>query len=339
MRPKPVPMIVLTLLNAACVDAPAPDDGFMRIGPELVASPVVAMGPAAVNGDIGLYRAIDMALIGDSIAIVDNGNERVVLLDGEMVLAWATGREGEGPGEYEGIRAVRPSPGGMIVADIGNGRFTELDRSGTVLRTVQAPYSADSFGVLADGTVVLPARLESHFAYLLTDSGRVPIAERDSAGSADLFGNRARQPAIAVTAGDTIHVFDETAMRLFKFGPTGERVTDRALPVSFADSAWGESQRRVDALERTGYRVVGITKTKALAATPDGRLLLLITMGMTVGWVIDPHTYEAQRITIPRDITAWRPLKNSRGGMLVGNRITILHEDSIYEFDLGEAGS
>jgi hypothetical protein len=343
MISKPRISIVLACLISACEGAGGAGRGVesdvMATGPDLVAGPVVAMGPAAVNGDIGLYRAIDMALIGDSIAIADNGNERVVLLDGDMIMLWGTGREGAGPGEFDGLLAVRPSPGGLLAVDIGNGRFTELDRSGAVVRTIQAPYSADSFGVRADGGIVLPARLESHYALMLTDSGPTPIAARDSMAGADLFGNRARPPAIAVTQGDTIHVFDENAMRLFKYDPTGTRVMQRALPRAFTDSARNDSERRIDALERTGYRVVGITKTKGLTVTPDGRLLLQLTTGMTVGWIIDPHSYAAQRITIPRDIRDWTPLKNARGGMVAGNRMTVLHEDSIYTYDLREAGS
>jgi hypothetical protein len=313
----------------------------MTMGPDLVASPIRARGPAGPEPELEFHRALDLDLIGDSIVIVDNGNDRIVMLDAGLRYVWSSGREGEGPGEFEAPFAVRTSSVGLTAIDFGNTRFTTLDRSGALIGTASAPHVTSTFGVRSDGAIVMPARLESHYLYIVGQQDRpVSFVERDTTRAiADPFGDAGRPPLVAVTAGDTIHVFDETDFHLYKFDGGGQLRLRRGIPAGFRDSVYAKVEELVGALERGGYRVVGSTLAKTLKPAADGRLVLLVAAGTTVGFVIDPHTYEARRIVIPEDITEWAPLKNANSAVLSGDRLIALSQDSLFVYDLREAGS
>jgi hypothetical protein len=187
----------------------------------------------------------------------------------------------------------------------------------------------------------MPARLETHYAYIVgQEDSAVPFLPRDTTlGLEDPFGDRARPPLIAITRGDTIHVFDELDFHLYKYDTDGNLVLRRGIPTGFRDSVYAESKALVNALTRSGYRVVGSTLARTFKSTPDGRLVLLARSGLTIGYVIDSGTYDAQRIVVPEDITEWSPLKNASSVALAGNRLIALSEDSLFVYELREAGS
>ena len=332
-------MTAVVAMAIACGGRPGEPLEEMVEGVALVASRIIAQGPVGGGPETELYRSQDIELIDDAIAVVDNGNDRIVLLDASLSPIWTTGRTGRGPGEFEGPVAVRETANGLIVVDIGNSRFTELDHSGALVRTFGSPHSAMTFGVRSDGAIVIPARLESHFAYVVGgESGAVPFAVRDTTfGGTDMFGQKDRPPHVAVTAGDTVHIFDETTLQLHKFDPSGERRLRLALPEAHRDSLNARSKATIESLARSGYRLVGIT-TGTLKATRDGRLLLLSRVNLTAGFVIDPHTYQAQRIVMPRDDTEWAPLKGTRSAVLAGSRLIVLHRDSVFVYELTAEG-
>jgi hypothetical protein len=334
-------IVVLAVLSIGCAEDTNIRQQEMSVGPDLVVSRIRARGPVGEEPELEFHRAQDMDFVGDSIVVADNGNDRMVLLDASMRFVWSSGREGEGPGEFESPFAVRGSERGVTAVDIGNGRFTWLDRSGAVVRTLTAPHTTSTFGVRADGAVVMPARLETHYAYIVgQEDSAVPFLPRDTTlGLEDPFGDRARPPLIAITRGDTIHVFDELDFHLYKYDTDGNLVLRRGIPTGFRDSVYAESKALVNALTRSGYRVVGSTLARTFKSTPDGRLVLLARSGLTIGYVIDSGTYDAQRIVVPEDITEWSPLKNASSVALTGNRLIALSEDSLFVYELREAGS
>lgn len=330
-------VILVALALHACSGAPdAGEPEVIEEAAPLVASRILARGPQDEPGSsVDLFRTTDVAFVGDSLAIIDNGNDRVVLLDSAFHLVWSKGREGAGPGEFRAPFAVRPTPQGLMVIDIGNGRFTEFDRSGALLRTLKAPHYVSSFGIRSDGAVVMPSRLPTHFAYVLTEDGAEPFAKRDSAGSQpDLFGNLGTPPYVAVTAGDTVHIFDEVTFTLHKYDRDGVERMWRRLPPGVLDTVRQRTSRLVESLAQQGRRVVGSTQARELQVSADGRLLLLVSAGLTVGFVIDPHTYLARRITIPENTTEWAPLRRAGSGVLSGDRITVLSADSLFVYRL-----
>jgi len=335
---QPGRLLALLVAAAGCRHGEQPrSDAAVEAGP---VEPVrlVATGPAAAGGPVELYRPYDMALIGDSIALVDNGNDRLVLLDESMSFAWASGRSGSGPGEYRAPFAVRPSPGGLMLVDIGNGRFTELDRTGTFIRSVQAPHTVSTFGVRSDGVIVMPARLPGYYAYFLSDDGPVAFAPRDTAtAEPDMFDDPAVPPFVSVTQDDTIHIFDDRAFRLSKYTPDGDLVTSVVLPLSVRDSIADRFGHLAKGLANAGHRVIGAELTKGFEASVDGRLLILLNAGRTRGFVIDAHTYETRRLVVPEG-PLWKPLASAKSGMLSGRLVTVLSGDSVYTYELGESG-
>jgi hypothetical protein len=154
-----------------------------------------------------------------------------------------------------------------------------------------------------------------------------------------MFGDDARPPLVAVTAGDTIHVFDEVDFHLYKYDPAGRLLLRRGIPVGIRDTVRAGVEKRVGALTRTGYRVVAAGFAKTLKPAQDGRLLLLLVAGTTAGLIIDPHTYEARRIVIPQRTTEWTPFTNAVSAVLLGNRLIALSADSLFVYELREAGS
>ncbi|WP_419165386.1 hypothetical protein [Candidatus Palauibacter sp.] len=71
-----------------------------------------------------------------SIVVVDEQSHNVRRYDADGQHLWTSGREGDGPGEYRGLRLLRNCPGAAItVFDWVQDRITQLDLDGNVVDT------------------------------------------------------------------------------------------------------------------------------------------------------------------------------------------------------------
>ena len=119
---------------------------------------------------VGLLDGPDEFLFGNitgavrledgSVVIADQSNFEIRMFDARGRHVWSSGRQGEGPGEYEGLRLMRGCPGAAVTAYDGQlDRITELDSDGVVTDT-RGFGGAGPYGVPAcspDGDVVFTA--------------------------------------------------------------------------------------------------------------------------------------------------------------------------------------
>ncbi|MCL4865466.1 MAG: hypothetical protein KJZ47_06195 [Gemmatimonadales bacterium] len=92
-----------------------------------------------------------------SIVVVEFGQGLIRRFGADGRLVWATGREGEGPGEYNRIRNITSYPGdSILVYDFWLGRATVLDRDGKFGRVfrIEATGRSDRVYPVDDTTLV-----------------------------------------------------------------------------------------------------------------------------------------------------------------------------------------
>jgi DNA-binding beta-propeller fold protein YncE len=271
------------------------ETGELRIGERLYEGPV-----SAPDRPVDLFSPTDILVVGDSIWVVDNGNDRVVVFDRRFVYLGEFGREGEGPGEFRSPTAIRRSGAGVMVVDMGNSRFTEFDRSGTVLRTLPGPSGLRQFGLSEESSIYAPSKTRTrHYVRIRGASAEEFGAWPHPVPPGERAPPLPEPQSVEVTAGDTVHVFDEKDAVLYKYTPEGDLVMRRGLPRSLIDSVFAERAQLISALSKSGYRVLDSPVSRDFAVTSTGDLLLIISAGTTVGLLIDPRTYEARRLVAP----------------------------------------
>ena len=91
---------------------------------------------------VGLLDGPDEFLFGNitgavrlengSVVVADESNYEIRMFDAQGRHVWTSGRYGEGPGEYEGIRLMRGCPGATVtVFDWSQDRITSRDSART----------------------------------------------------------------------------------------------------------------------------------------------------------------------------------------------------------------
>lgn len=319
------------VLAAGCGTGSPASDVFADAG-KLQIAERIGQGPISTpDVPVDLFYPTDLLVLGDSIYIVDNGNDRVVVLDRELRYLGTIGREGGGPGEFRAPTAIRPTPAGVVVVDMGNARFTEFDRSGAVVRTSEAPSGLLQFAASETGALyVKSASRTHHFARIQGDEIR-ELGAWPHAPAGEGAPMLPEEQTIAVTAGDTVHVFDERDAQLYKYTPEGRLVLRRRLPPMLYDSIVATSEKLISALRKAGHRVVDSWTSKDFARTSDGELLLIVPAGETVGLVIDPRTYAARRLLAPVERGAPRPF-TVRSVALEDSVFYMLRDESIFAY-------
>ena len=288
-----------------------------------------------------LFHPTDLVLAGDTLIVVDNGNDRLVFLDTALNVLGSVGREGEGPGEFASPVSVRVTPQEIIVAEINNGRFTVLDRTGRFVRTFGEIVPGTAFAIDSKGAVYQAARSLTHHALKVTgESESLFAARRDTATGEEALAimKTTRESWLAITAGDTLHVFNDTDGTLSKYTPEGVRLTTRELPIAYRDSLVQQRLKLVRALSRYGVTEFSGTLIGDFATTEDNRILLKGSSGNTMGLLIDPVTYRARRLVVDQMTGDWVPLRDATGVAIGGNRLYAVSMDQlyVYELDWGE---
>ena len=124
--------LVATPLGAQeVVESAAPRDPDLTIVEEPLVRIGILDGPLEyIFGDVtGAVRLDD-----GSIVVADEQSHNVRRYDAAGRHLWTSGREGDGPGEYRGLRLLRDCPGAAItVFDWVLDRITEMDSGGNVV--------------------------------------------------------------------------------------------------------------------------------------------------------------------------------------------------------------
>lgn len=93
------------------------------------------------SSDAPLSASDDIAIVSGEIACVINSYEtRIHCVDRSDGGVAVFGREGEGPGEFDGLNAIERGPGGQVVAiDVGSARMTFFEPDGSLVSETPLP--------------------------------------------------------------------------------------------------------------------------------------------------------------------------------------------------------
>ncbi len=91
--------------------------------------------------EVPLSISASVALVDSSTAcVVDSYETRIVCVRSDGSTVGAFGREGEGPGEFEGSLALMRGPAGTLGAFDARRRLTVFEPDGTILRSAAVPF-------------------------------------------------------------------------------------------------------------------------------------------------------------------------------------------------------
>ena len=120
----------LALAPAACSSTEAEPGTLTLLPAERIASV-----------EVPLSVSVSVALVDSSTAcVVDSYEVQVVCVRSDGSTVGAFGREGEGPGEFEGTLALMRGPAGTLGAFDSRRRLTVFEPDGTILRSAPVPF-------------------------------------------------------------------------------------------------------------------------------------------------------------------------------------------------------
>jgi hypothetical protein len=212
---------------------------------------------------------------------------------------------------------LQPWAEGFVWTQPGSHTASYAGRDGWVHWTVPLPADRGAgVGTLADGSVLVPVRSETHYLELvLADGTRRAWGERaaDPEGSAPRSAagedaSHATNDLLVVAPGDTVFLLDGVNAELLRFAPDGRLLWQRALPAGVMGTLQAESGDRRATRARQG-------ESGAAAAfvdferSSDGRLLLLARRrpeaGSPLGLVVEPNGDRAHLLVADREVTGW----------------------------------
>ncbi len=249
---------------------------------QLAAQPTVDIGVLEGEPEYQLFQVRDALRLPDGRIVVANaGTNEVRFFDDEGTHLRSVGRQGSGPGEFEGLGILRPFPGDSLLAyDFNLTRASVFDADGTFGRSYRVvPPTEGGFGfavgAFSDGTLIIRSpqlfqgglsegaqrRDEDHYTIstsgaFLDSVGTFPGGEQfiETARDGDSFMVMLVQPPFgrtSVLAAHGMHFCfgssDTYEVRCFGADGTLERIVRRSVPprpVTPADVA-GDRQRRL----------------------------------------------------------------------------------------------
>ena len=314
----------------------------MRLGTPLRATrePIHARQAGAADDSLGLSTPQDLAALPSGFAVVDHGNDRIVMLSTELRPFRTIARSGSGPGELQLPMYVEAHADGIAVGDLTNRRITTFDSVGTHKGTHRLAVAVRHFTHSAGGQTLMAARMRDHYLLRVAPDGEsTPVAPR----ALEFYPRRERRTGtvpfgagselVTRTTDGSVHVFDNRIGVLFRFDSAGHRTMAHALPPDISAQLAANRDRRVTALRQANHDVVTAPLAKDLALTDSGDLLLLFSTPRLFGLLIDPATYEARPLELPYFDNA-HPLWSATAGVLVGDRITVISRADVFTYRL-----
>lgn len=113
--------------------------------------PVQTIGSPDGEGEDALFQVLHLTRLSDGrVAVWDGGDHEVRLFDAAGQFSVAFGGEGEGPGEFQLLGAMRALPGDtLLLFDMLLHRATLFDDTGGVVRTTQLDPPGPQEGISA----------------------------------------------------------------------------------------------------------------------------------------------------------------------------------------------
>lgn len=257
-------------------------------------------GISPENDGFGFAHAVDLRVRDGGLAVLENGNARLVVFDSAFRAVRAIGREGAGPGELRGVFSLGLTAAGYGIAEINNARISIFDTSGVFRRAVPAPgEAAFAFG---PGDVL----------YVATGSPDHYLERVDTANLRRPFGDRPvhlypvgvqRERVLPGVGGELVtvgrdgrvFVFDRVLAGILTFDADGRRTGIHVLPARLREDLV-ERQRAVYA-DFGDRRPVHHVAVSDLTITDAGDLLLLFPAVESVfGLLVDPDAGSAREI-------------------------------------------
>ncbi len=247
-------------------------------------------------GEDALAWADDVEPTEQGYLIVDAGNDRLVLFDRNLNLLRTTGREGNGPGEYQFIRRIASAADRVVVLDVGSVSASYVKPDGTFLeRSILRPNPTDVAWHPELGLVVADNGSPPHYLSRFHDGKQVAFAPIPTALRTDQDGvYRVRTNLVAVTPDGMIHVFDDFHLALVSYAPDG---TLRGLNFLPEPTRSDKLQRRAETVATFGGSsiVLGASTATILQPLADGRLFVRVAGSGEegIGYVLDSSNSEA----------------------------------------------
>ena len=148
------------LASAACSATEAEPGNLTLFPAELIASV-----------EVPLSVSVSVALVDSSTAcVVDSYEVQVVCVRSDGSTVGAFGREGEGPGEFEGSLLLMRGPAGTLGAFDSRRRLTVFEPDGTILRSAAVPFLFAPMAPLSQSvTGSYSVRVDDRFRTFVTE--------------------------------------------------------------------------------------------------------------------------------------------------------------------------
>ena len=140
---------------------------------------------------------------------------------------------------------------------------------------------------------------------------------------------------IVAPPGGPVYVLDGAVLGLAAYDSVGELLNLRLLPEPFRDALL---RRRVKEMERWGARAAAFVSspaTKHISTDDRGRLLVPCSLPDHWGLLIDPATWTAHPLPLPRAEPARKILWSASHATLHDGRLYVVSQDRLYQFDAG----
>ena len=333
MRPRP---ILVMLIAGACTRA-EPDD-LERISLEEPAAAPVLVREASESaaGGADLFQPFTVQWLDGAVWVLDSGNDRLVCFDSTLSTAAAFAREGEGPGEIQFAMDMIADGGRLLVAEIGNGRISVFDSAGVFQRTIPA-VGVPTYVAALDGEIFAAPGRDGYYTNRIGNGdghARIPEVLARLARS-DPLTYLPAGAFIVAPPGGPVYVLDGAVLGLAAYDPAGELLDLRLLPEPFRDALL---RRRVKEMERWGARAAAFVSspaTKHISTDDRGRLLVPFSLPDHWGLLIDPATWTAHPLPLPRAEPARKILWSASHATLHDGSLYVMSQDRLYQFDAG----
>lgn len=262
---------------------------------------------------LALFGPSDLARTDTGYAVLDSGNDRLLLFDLELNLGRIVGGEGSGPGEFRFPRRLARWDDTLVVLDANLRRISRFSLDGDFISTAPAWGNPEDVALHPVLGVLIVTDADANY-YLARPSANdpaappSPFAEIPSGLEVESVGSyRHRTNLVAVTPDGTIHVLDGRHLALVSYGPDGSLTSAMYLPEEERELRMGRNRRLDEALGGP-RRVLASPIVNRLDPLPDGRLFATVPRMRTdpehqVGYVLDPRNGEAIPVRLPPQLS------------------------------------
>jgi hypothetical protein len=285
----------------ACDPRPADPLEIAIEPPALLAQEIRLPEPVSSESDgMGFAQASAVLFHGGRLAVLETGNDRLVLFDRDYRPVGHIGRPGAGPGELRAPVAVAARADQYAIMEGNNGRVSLFDTAGAFLRSFPVPNGFSNIGFGPSGVIYVNAHDGRNFLFSMSEDGAFrPFGERPWHRYPDRM-LQAPTPRVggyihfAVADSGTVFVYDPVIAAIVAFDTLGRQTALRLLPGHVAERL--SARAALVARDFGGDGRGAPANITDLSLTTDGRLLLMFSTTGVVGLVIETGTWTAREI-------------------------------------------